>query len=78
MSETKESTFFQMINTAINIREKSNKFKNVLISGDLECIRNTTEPVHEKTNNLGSNQARQTGLYSHRRWLEAGNLGFRK
>ena len=32
------------------------------------------EPVHEKTNNLDSDQVRywiQTGLYSHRRWLEA-------
>ena len=35
------------------------------------------EPVLEKTNNLGSDQDRQTGLYSHRRWLEAGNFAFR-
>ena len=37
------------------------------------------EPVHEKTNNLvfrpGPTQIR---LYRHRRWLEAGNFGFRK
>ena len=32
------------------------------------------EPMREKTNNLGS----QTNLYSHRRWLEAGNFGLRK
>ena len=30
------------------------------------------EPVREKTSNLGSD------LYMHRRWLEAGNFGFRK
>ena len=39
------------------------------------------EPVHEKTNNLGSRPGpTQPGLYSHR-WLEAGNFenfGFRK
>ena len=38
-----------------------------------------SEPVHEKTNNLGFRPGpTQTGLYSHRRWLEAGNFGFRK
>ena len=37
------------------------------------------EPVREKTNNLGLRLGRtQTGLYSHRRWLEAGKFGFRK
>ena len=37
------------------------------------------EPEHEKTNNLGFRPVpTQTGLYSHRRWLEAGNFGFRK
>ena len=31
------------------------------------------EPVHEKTNNMGFRTGpTQTGLYSHRRWLEAG------
>ena len=37
------------------------------------------EPSHEKTNTLGfwSGPA-QTELYKHRRWLEAGNFGFRK
>ena len=35
------------------------------------------EPVHGKTNNLGSDRV-CTGLYSHRRWLETGNFGFRK
>ena len=39
----------------------------------------TNEPVHEKNNNLGFRPGRtQTGLYSHRRRLEAGNFGFRK
>ena len=37
------------------------------------------EPVREKTNNLGFRpRPTQTGMYSHRRWLEAGNFGFRK
>ena len=37
------------------------------------------EPVHEKNNNLGLQPGlTQTGLNSHRRWLEAGNFGFRK
>ena len=37
------------------------------------------EPVREKTNNLGFRPGpTQTGLYSHRKWLEAGNFGFRK
>ena len=37
------------------------------------------EHVHEKTNNLGFRPGpTQTGLYSHRGWLEAGNFGFRK
>ena len=37
------------------------------------------EPVHEKTNNLGFRPGpTQTGLYNHRRWLEAGNFGFKK
>ena len=32
----------------------------------------TFEPVHEKTNNLGFRPGlTQTGLYKHRRWLEA-------
>ena len=35
------------------------------------------ELVREKTDNVGSDQV-QTGLYSRRRWLEAGNFGFRK
>ena len=39
----------------------------------------TFEPVHEKTNNLGFQPGpTQTSLYSHRRWSEAGNFGFRK
>ena len=37
------------------------------------------KPVREKTNNLGFRPGpTQTGLYSHRKWLEAGNFGFRK
>ena len=37
------------------------------------------QPVHEKTNNVGFRQGpTQTDLYSHRRWVEAGNFGFRK
>ena len=37
------------------------------------------EPVHEKTNNFGFRRGpTQTGLYSHRRWLEAGNFALRK
>ena len=37
------------------------------------------EPLREKTNNLGFRPSlTQTGLFSHRRWLEAGNFGFRK
>ena len=37
------------------------------------------EPRSEKTGLLGFRPGpTQTGLYSHRRWLEAGNFGFRK
>ena len=41
----------------------------------------TLEPVREKTNNLGSDQGpglTQTGLFSHRKSLEARNFGFKK
>ena len=39
----------------------------------------TNEPVREKTINLCFRPGQtQTGLYKHRRWLEAGNFGFRK
>ena len=39
----------------------------------------TTEPVHEKTNNLGFRLGlTQTRLYSHRSRLEACNFGFKK
>ena len=35
--------------------------------------------MREKTNNLGFRPGpTQTGLYSHRKWLAAGNFGFRK
>ena len=38
-----------------------------------------TEPVHEKTNNLGFQPGlTQTGLDKHKRWLEAEKFGFRK
>ena len=57
------------------------------MSGDLEAgfkaLGKTwlNEPCHEKT--LNQNCGFQTGpaqtkLYKHRRWLEAGNFGFRK
>ena len=37
------------------------------------------EPVREKTTSLCFQPGpTQTGLYKHRRWLEAGNFGFRK
>ena len=37
------------------------------------------EPCHEKTCHRGIRPVlTQTGLYNHRRWLEAGNFGFRK
>ena len=39
----------------------------------------TNEPVREKTNKLSFRPGlTQTGLYNYRRWLEAGNFGFRK
>ena len=39
----------------------------------------TYEPCREKTCLQGCRQGpTQPGLYSHRRWLEAGNFGFRK
>ena len=37
------------------------------------------EHVREKNQQFGFRPGpTQTGLYSHRRWLEAGNVGFRK
>ena len=37
------------------------------------------EPVHETTNNFGFRPGvTQSRLYSHRRWIEPGNFGFRK
>ena len=44
------------------------------------CSQMTFEPVCEKTNNLGLDQVHTNwpGLYSHRRWLEAGSFGFRQ
>ena len=36
------------------------------------------ESVREKTSNLGSDQVRHKLGCSHRRWIEAGNFGFRK
>ena len=39
----------------------------------------TYEPVHDKTNNLGFRPGpTQTGLCSHRGWLEAGDFECRK
>ena len=43
------------------------------------CCQIKFEPVREKTNNLCFRPGpTQTSLYKHRRWLEAGNFGFRK
>ena len=49
-------------------------------AGTLQCcFMLLFEPVYEKTNNLGFQRGpTQTRLYCHRRWLEAGNFGFRK
>ena len=42
-------------------------------------VRYKYEPLHEETCILGFQPSpTQTGLYSHRRWLEAGNFRFRK
>ena len=38
----------------------------------------TFEPCHAKTNNVVFEQVEQNKLYKHRKWLEAGNFGFRK
>ena len=53
---------------------------HVRIINFMNCIEKfINEPVREKTNNLDFRPGpTQTGLYSHRRWLEAGNFGFRK
>ena len=48
-----------------------------LIFSNLVCLTITIRPSHEKTNNLGFRPGpTQTELYKHRRWLEAGNVGF--
>ena len=45
----------------------------------ITCITFLNEPVYEKTNNVCFRPGlTQTGLFKHRRWLEAGNFGFRK
>ena len=50
--------------------------KNVLSLTDLK---NVSEPVREKTNNLGFRPApTQTSLYSHRSRLDASNFGFKR
>ena len=42
-------------------------------------LNKTHEPVRKKTQQFGFRPSpTQTGLYSHRRWIEAGNFGFRK
>ena len=53
---------------------------HIRIINFMNCIEKfINEPVREKTNNLDFRPGpTQTGLYSHRRWLEAGNFGFRK
>ena len=51
--------------------------QNFILHGHVFAI--IIEPVLEKTNNLGFQPGPiQTGLYSHRRLLEAGNFGFRQ
>ena len=48
----------------------------VILLWYLACL--TFEPVREKTNNLGFRPGlTQTGMYNHRRWLEAGNFVFK-
>ena len=55
---------------------ENNNNKNMLIILKIEPVR---FEKFEKTNNLGSGQVRhKSSCTSHRRWLEAGNLGFRK
>ena len=45
----------------------------------LICLIYMYEPCCEKTGLRGFRPGQtQTGLYNHRRWLEAGNFGFRK
>ena len=45
----------------------------------IKIAQKLNEPVHEKTNSFGFRPGlTQTGLYCHRRCLEAGNFGFRK
>ena len=44
----------------------------------LSCI-DIYEPLHHKTKNFGYRPGpTQTGLYKHRRWLQAVKFGFRK
>ena len=42
------------------------------------AIEAANEQCHEKTNNLVFEQVRQSELYKHRRWLEAGIFGLRE
>ena len=58
-----------------------NAYENLTITNDdsLIYILTTFEPVHEKNNNLRFRPGpTQTRLNKHRRWLKAGNFGFRK
>ena len=41
-------------------------------------VENHMSRVMRKSNKVVSKQVRQTKLYKHRRWLEAGNFRFRK
>ena len=58
-----------------NSNNKIHKMLTNIINGAMFV---TYEPVHEKTNNLGFRPGlTQTGLYSHRTLLEAGNFVFK-
>ena len=51
----------------------------LLGTGELDKSKHINEPRREKTGLRGFRLGpTQTGMYSHRRWLEAGNFGFRK
>ena len=70
-----ENYYIQPICTPTRSQLLSGRYQ-VLFAFDSKMI---NEPVREKTGFRGFRPVlTQTGLYSHRRWLEAGNFGFRK
>ena len=71
--------FYRVKQTKIHFRNKTQVyFKRFSLMCD-EALKFEHEPVREKTNNLGFRPGlTQIGLYSHRRWLEAENFGFKK